>query len=193
MLYRRFDRFAASAAVFVLAAGLSVFAQDSGHRGRKYKAPPPNARLEVTVLRSDDGKPIENAAVVFQLESEKGNMELKTNEDGKAVIDVLPQGAHVVVQVLAKGYQTYGHDYTLDKPQQAVDVKLNRPGKQYSIYEKHDQASSSGQGQDADKAGGKSKASDANKDADAKDSDKKSDESAKQSDSKSDSNQSQPQ
>ena len=182
MQYRSFSRIARSAAVVGLAASLSLFAQDSTHRGRKYKAPPPNARLEVTVLRGDDGKPIENAAVVFQLESEKGNMELKTNEDGKAVIDVLPQGAHVVVQVLAKGFQTYGGEYTLDKPQQSVDVKLNRPGRQYSIYEKHDQSSKPAQNQAAPKTDDKS--SGAKKDTDSKDSDKKSDDPAKQSDSK---------
>lgn len=184
MSYRRFRHVRQFAAVLGVVLSLSALAQDSSRRGRKYKAPPPNARLEVTVLRGDDGKPIENAAVVFQLESEKGNMELKTNEDGRAVIDVLPQGAHVVVQVLAKGYQTYGGEYTLDKPQQAIELKMNRPGRQYSIYEKHDQASNSGQSRDSAKAADKNRSTDTKKDAETTDSDKKNDDSGKQSDSK---------
>ena len=191
MLYRGFCRLVRFAAIFGLAVSLSVFAQNSTRRGRKYKAPPPNALLEVTVLRSDDGKPIENAAVVFQLEREKGNMELKTNEEGKAVIDVLPQGAHVVVQVLAKGYQTYGGEYTLDKPQQSIELKMNRPGRQYSIYEKHNQEPKPPQSSDAGKSINNTKSGD-KKDPNSKDSEKKSDDSAKQSDSKPDSSPSQP-
>jgi hypothetical protein len=90
-----------------LAAGAQ---QDTSKRGRKYKAPPPTARIEVTVLRDVNGKPIENAAVIFhpmEGEKDKGNMELKTNEDGKAIIDVLPIGDTVRLQIIAKGFQTY--------------------------------------------------------------------------------------
>lgn len=138
MSYRRFRSFAIAAAVLSLAVSFSLFAQDTTHRGRKYKAPPPTSRVDVTILRNDDGKPIENAAVVFQLEGDKGNMELKTNEDGKTMIDVLPTGSKVVVQVIARGYQTYGADYKIDKPQLAIEVKLKRPGQQYSIYPARD-------------------------------------------------------
>src|ERR1035438_6393356 len=103
MDFRRPRPFIASAMVLGLSVGLTLFAQDSTtHRGRKYKSPPPTSRIEVTILRNDDGKPVENAAVVFQLEGDKGNMELKTNEDGKASIDVLPTGSKVLLQVIAK-------------------------------------------------------------------------------------------
>jgi hypothetical protein len=69
-------------------------------------------------------------------EHDKGNMELKTNEDGKTVIDVLPIGDTVRLQVIAKGFQTYGEDYKIDKPEMAIEVKMKRPGEQYSIYKK---------------------------------------------------------
>ena len=137
MQFRRIRHLFALVLVLGLAAAASLSAQESNRRGRKYKAPPPTSKVEVTILRAEDDKPIENAAVVFTLQEEKGNMELKTNEDGKAVLDVLPIGSKVLLQVLAKGYQTYGKEYDLDKPQVALEVKLNRPGKQYSIYEKH--------------------------------------------------------
>jgi hypothetical protein len=145
MDFRRFRPFLTSAIVFGLSAGLTVFAQDSTpHRGRKYKSPPPTSRIEVTILRNDDGKPIENAAVVFQLEGDKGNMELKTNEDGKASIDVLPTGSKVLMKVIAKGFKTYGSDYKIDKPEMTFEVKLKRPGQQYSIYDNHPEAANSG-------------------------------------------------
>jgi len=119
--------------------GLS--AQDTSHRGRKYKAPPPTSTVNVTILRADDGKPIENASVVFQVLGDKGNMELKTNEDGKTTIDVLQTGSKVLLQVIAKGFQTYGKQYDVDKETLAIEVKMKRPSKQYSIYENHEAAS----------------------------------------------------
>jgi len=124
----------------VLASLTAVAQQTSSNRGRKYKAPPPTARIEVTVVRDVNGKPIANAAVVFHPvkgEKEKGNMELKTNEDGKAVIDVLPIGDTVRMQIIAKGYQTYGEDFVIDKSQVAIDIRMKRPGEMYSIYGAH--------------------------------------------------------
>jgi 5-hydroxyisourate hydrolase-like protein (transthyretin family) len=152
-------RFFCRLSVFVAACGLAVTllaasAQDSPKRGRKYKAPPATARIEVTVLRDGNGKPIENAAVVFhpmQGEKDKGAMELKTNEDGKTLIDVLPIGDTVRLQIIAKGFQTYGEDYKIDKPEMAIEIKMKRPGEQYSIYKPHDPGEVGGKSPDADK------------------------------------------
>jgi hypothetical protein len=127
------------AVALVSVAGISLSAQDSAHRGRKYKPPPPTSHIEVTVLRDVDSKPIENAAVIFQLIGEKGNMELKTNEDGKSVIDVLPTGSKMRLQIIAKGYKTYGEEYMIDKSDMTFGIRLKRPGEQYSIYKNHDQ------------------------------------------------------
>src|ERR1035437_7135980 len=134
-----------------LAAGAQ---QNNAKRGRKYKSPPPTSRIEVTVLRDVNGKPIENAAVIFhpmEGEKNKGNMELKTNEDGKAIIDVLPIGDTVRLQIIAKGFQTYGEDFKIDKAEIAIEIKMKRPGEQYSIYKNHPQAAAAGKGADADK------------------------------------------
>lgn len=112
-------------------------AQEQG-RGRKYKPPPPTCKVTVTVLKGANGKPLENASVVFHPMKDgkdQGNMELKTNEDGKVTIDVIPVGDQLRLQVLASGYQTYGHDYDLPADSKEIEVKLNRPQKQYSIYE----------------------------------------------------------
>ena len=137
-MYRRsFLSRCAVLALCVLFLGLSAYAQGSSRRGRKYKAPNPTAKIEVSVLRDTDGKPIENAAVIFHTVKESGNMELKSNEDGKALIDVLEIGETVRLQIIAKGYQTYGADYPIDKGEFAIEIRMKRPGGQYSIYKPH--------------------------------------------------------
>lgn len=140
MLFRRFHRYLTITVALLVMAGVSLSAQDKSRRGRKYKPPPPTAKIEVTVVRASDSKPIENASVVFHvdMDGDKGNMELKTNEDGKSVIDVLPIGSVMRLQIIAKGFQTYGQDYKIDKPEMAFDVKMRRPTDQYSIYKDHD-------------------------------------------------------
>ena len=128
--------------------------QNTSGRGRKYKPPPPTARIEVTVLRDVNGKPIENAAVIFHsMEGGKdtGNMELKTNEDGKAVIDVIPIGDTLRLQIIAKGFQTFGDDYKIKDAQMAIEIRMKRPGEQYSIYKNHPEKSEGGKNPDAAK------------------------------------------
>lgn len=115
-------------------------AQTDTKRGRKYVPPPPMARIEVSVVRATSGKPIPNAAVIFhpmEGDKDKGNMELKTNDEGKAVIDVITRGDTVRLQVIANGYQTYGEDYKIDASEKQIVVKMKRPGEQYSVYKDH--------------------------------------------------------
>lgn len=135
--------FAAASGLFL--CSMAIHGSQS-QRMRKYKAPPPTSTIQVTVLRYDDGKPIENAAVIFhpiEGERDKGAMELKSNEDGKAIIDVIPIGDTVRLQVIANGFQTYGKDYKVEKSQMSMEVKLHRPAPQYSIYKSNDGSSGS--------------------------------------------------
>jgi hypothetical protein len=166
MLQSWFSRYSARLAC----AGLVVFslalhAQDNERRGRKYKAPPPSSRIEVTVLKADNGKPIESAAVIFhpiEGDKDKGSMELKTNEDGKAIIDVIPVGDTVRLQVIANGYQTYGQDYKIDKEEMSMEVRMNRPGHQYSIYKNDNSASNNSGNSNGNGSGGNSSNSNKN-------------------------------
>jgi hypothetical protein len=142
MVSRSIHRIAVIVAGFGLAVStLTAGAQDSSEkRGRKYKAPPPTANIRVTVLKDVNGKPIENAAVIFHPmvgEKDEGNMELKTNEDGKLLIDVMPIGDTVRLQVIAPGFRTYGEDYKIDQAEMAIEIRMKRPGEQYSIYKMH--------------------------------------------------------
>ena len=62
-------------------------------------------------------------------------MDLKTDADGRASVDI-PYGS-VQVQVLAKGFQTFGEDYEVKQAQLEITVKLKHPAGQYSTYENH--------------------------------------------------------
>ncbi len=125
----------------LLLAGLCftpAHAQDQ-QRGRKYKEPPPVAHISVTVTRASNGKPVENAAVIFHTfhqGKDQGNMEVKTNEDGKAVLDIIPIGDEVQMQVFKSGFKTFGEDFTNDTPSRELAVQVKPPTGQYSTYQK---------------------------------------------------------
>ncbi|HEU5352399.1 MAG TPA: hypothetical protein VFU55_12460 [Terracidiphilus sp.] len=139
MVRSKLSRFALFAALVGLLASTATMAQDGHRRGRKFKAPPPTSTVTVTVVRKDDGKIIENASVIWHLVGDKGGMELHTNEEGKSMIDILPTGSKVILQILAHGYQTYGQAYTISKPTMAIKVELRRPVGQYTIYGHRDE------------------------------------------------------
>lgn len=107
-------------------------------RARKYKAPPETCNITVTVLKPD-GTPLEDAAVVFQPVKDNkpwGNMELKTKGDGKVNLNLVPVGQDLLLQVIANGFNTYGHVYHLPTATKKITVKLQYPQPQYSIYKK---------------------------------------------------------
>jgi hypothetical protein len=111
-------------------------AQDHS-RGRKYKAPPETSHIEVEVVRANNGKPIANAAVIFNPEKDgkdEGNLEIKTGPDGKAAIDVIPTGSKLRVQVIAGGFATFAEDYMVDTATKEISVKMLRPRAQVSAY-----------------------------------------------------------
>jgi hypothetical protein len=97
--------------------------------------------LRFVVVRDSDGKPVRNAEVVLHPakrkgKQAKGEMELKTDADGRTNIDGIPYGP-LRVQVLAPHFQTFGEDYEINKAELEITVKLKRPGGQYSVYENH--------------------------------------------------------
>lgn len=127
----------------VLCISLVASSQAFGgqYRGRKYKAPPPTSRIEVQVTKQFNGKPIPNAAVVFNPSKDGkdlGNLEVKTDPEGKAVIDVIPTGSTVRVQVIANGFATYGQDFLVDQPTKEIAVSMIRPREQISAYKENE-------------------------------------------------------
>jgi hypothetical protein len=122
----------------LMVGGLSVAvgAQEPQH-GRKYKPLPPTARVVVMVEKGFNGKPLENAAVIFHAVrdgKEDANLEMKTDPDGKASMDLLEVGSHVTVQVIARGFSTFATDFDVTADGKEVLVKLEKPQSQVSTY-----------------------------------------------------------
>ena len=126
-----------TAAVIVFGLGLVGLATAQDDDG-------PMSDLRFVVVRDSNGKPVRNAAVVLHPvnrkgKQTKGGLELKTDNEGRTNIDGIPYGP-LRVQVLAPGFQTFGEDYEINKPELEITVKLKRPGGQYSTYEDHGDA-----------------------------------------------------
>ena len=109
-----------------------------GMIGRAQEVEGPMSDLRFVVLKDYNGKPVRNAAVVLHPvgktgKQSRGGLELKTDNEGRTNIDGIPYGP-LRVQVLAPGFQTFGEDYQIDKPELQITVKLKRPKGQYSSY-----------------------------------------------------------
>jgi hypothetical protein len=90
------------------------------------------------VLKKFNGKPIVNAAVIFNSTlngKDEGNLEVKTDPDGKATIDVIPTGSSVRVQVIATGFATFADDFVITEPSREISVAMIRPQEQLSSYQ----------------------------------------------------------
>lgn len=96
------------------------------------------ASLKFVVLKAHNGKPVRNASVVLHLVNKKGKQarggyQLKTDAEGKASFDGAPYGK-LRVQVLTPGFQTFGEDFDIDKPELEFVIKLKKPQEQVTIY-----------------------------------------------------------
>lgn len=124
-------------AISLLLTGAMFAAAQSERHGRRYVPPKPAAHIQVTVTKAINGKPVANAAVIFHpLKGgrDDGNMEIKTNLEGVAILDLIPIGDSIRLQVVADGFQTFGQDFAIDGDTKMIDVKLQKPGKQSSLY-----------------------------------------------------------
>jgi len=130
----------AGVTVAVLAmAGLATAQRDADDE--------PTAVMGFLVLREYNGKPVRNAAVIMHAvntkgKQERGDLELKTDQEGKASFDGIPYGK-LRVQVLAPGFQTYGEDFDINQHKVDITIKLKRPQGQFSVYEEHPKDSGS--------------------------------------------------
>ncbi|MDE1161259.1 MAG: carboxypeptidase-like regulatory domain-containing protein [Acidobacteriaceae bacterium] len=128
----------------LLLGGFSTTAHAQNEKevhGRKWKPLPELSHIVVTVEKGYNGHPLANAAVIFHAVrdgSNDGNLELKTDPDGRAVLDLIEVGSHVTVQVLAPGFATYAQDFDVDSANKELLVKLLRPRAQVSTYVDND-------------------------------------------------------
>lgn len=94
-------------------------------------------------VKSQSGKPVDHAGVVVKfikghdlLKLGKGirrEWELQTNQEGTVKIPPIPQG-QILIQVIAKNYQTFGQTFDVDQASKTIEIKLNPPQTQYSAH-----------------------------------------------------------
>jgi hypothetical protein len=109
--------------------------QDKGDTKSQDKTPVASGmtRLRI-VVTTNTGKPIGNAAVYVRFPEAGGflhhdklsELDLKTNEDGKVRVPEIPQGK-ILIQVIAKGWHTYGKWYDVAVDEQTIEIKLDPP------------------------------------------------------------------
>jgi hypothetical protein len=103
-------------------------------------APTTTLRVEVKTLND---KPVDRASVIVKFvrgrsivklgKQQVTQWQMKTNQEGIAKIPPIPQG-EILIQVIAKGYQTYGDRVEVNEPEKTIEVKLNPPQPQYSVH-----------------------------------------------------------
>ena len=100
-------------------------------------------RIRVQVLTLG-GKPVDRAAVIVDFVEGRSvlklgkkmmtHWEVRTNQEGIAKVPALPQGK-VRIQVVARGYQTFGQTYDVAEPEKTLTVKLNPPQPPHSEHQ----------------------------------------------------------
>ena len=95
-------------------------------------------------VKTKAGKPVDHASVIVKFvkghsvvklgRKIRTEWELQTNEEGIAKIPPIPQGT-ILIQVIAKNYQTFGQNFDVDEEQKTLDITLNPPQQQYSVHQ----------------------------------------------------------
>ena len=100
-------------------------------------------KTKLTVkVTNDVGKPVGNASVIIKfiagrsikLTKIRKSWEMRTSQAGTVSLPEIPQGK-ILVQVIAKNYQTFGQTFDVQEDERTLDIKLNPPQQQYSAHE----------------------------------------------------------
>lgn len=130
------NRVAVPLLLFVALWSVAVFAAST---------PAPMTKISV-VVKTQGGHAVVGAGVKVHWSANKKHpavrfgkavnttFELRTNQEGQANIPSIPQGA-ILIQVMAKGYQTFGQTFDIDDDQKTVEVTLNPPQQQYTAHD----------------------------------------------------------
>ena len=123
--------------LILCASALLTAAAALGQSGQQPKAKPQKpTRLRIEVTAGEKNHPVENASVYVKYAQERAltkdkkiEMNLKTNRDGVAKVDI-PRGK-VLVQVIAEGWKPFGRWYDLEEDEQTIKIRLEKPPRWY--------------------------------------------------------------
>jgi hypothetical protein len=90
---------------------------------------PATTKLRIIVTAND--KPVGNASVYVKYHEPSGllhrdklaEMNFKTNEDGSVKVPEVPRGK-ILIQVIAKGWHTFGKWYDIESDGETIQIKL---------------------------------------------------------------------
>ena len=104
----------------------------------------PMTKLRIEVKKASTQKPVEQASVVVRFVQGRSTIKLgakvrtsynlKTGIDGVASIPSIPQGK-ILIQIIAKGYQTFGGEFDVAEEEKTIEIKLNDPQAQFSAHQ----------------------------------------------------------
>jgi hypothetical protein len=122
-------------AIFLLSVTLFAQTQSNGKKDEKSKESE-TTTLRIEVTAGDKGEPVSNASVYVRFvrpsgllhlhKEKKVEMNLRTNQEGVTKVPDVPRGK-VLIQVIASGWKTFGQWYTLDKDEETIKIKLEKP------------------------------------------------------------------
>ncbi len=97
------------------------------------------------VVKTAAGRPVDRAEVIVRWHANEKHpragfgravrttFEMRSNQEGQANVPEIPQG-NILIQVNAKGYQTFGKVFQVDEEEKTLEVTLNPPQQQYSAH-----------------------------------------------------------
>jgi hypothetical protein len=123
--------------VAVFLQGAILFAQSQSNDKKQEKSKESDTtNLRIEVSAGDKNEPVSNASVYVRFERPTGllhlhkekkvEMNLRTNQEGVTKVPDVPRGK-VLIQVIASGWKTFGQWYTLDKDEETIKIKLEKP------------------------------------------------------------------
>jgi hypothetical protein len=118
----------------------TMFAQEPSPKGKEEKKSdqPQMVKLRIQVTAGDPGKPVDNASVYIRYDEPGGlfhrnkqaELNFKTNQEGSVKVPEVPRGK-VLIQVVAKGWHTFGKWYDIEGQDETIQIKLEKPPKWY--------------------------------------------------------------
>jgi hypothetical protein len=95
------------------------------------------------VVTNESGKPVDRADVVVKFVAGRSvvklgkkirkSWEIRTTQEGTAEVPEIPKGK-ILIQVIAKNYQTFGQTFDVTEDEKTIEVKLNPPQTQYTAH-----------------------------------------------------------
>ncbi|MGA7234294.1 MAG: hypothetical protein WBY44_01350 [Bryobacteraceae bacterium] len=102
----------------------------------------PMTKLTIEV-KTQAGRPVNQADVIVRFvkghsvlklgKAVRTQWEMRTNQEGQALVPEIPQG-EIRIQVIAKGFQTFGNTFDVTDTEKTLPIVLNPPQQQYTSH-----------------------------------------------------------